>query len=433
MIKHHLRRAARGGQVMAGSATARNSLVLFGGNLISSVLALIAVIFISRALGPERFGVLATFNAVTASLIGITNFGLDTAAIKIISSHLATDRRKAAVVMKVIFNLELLSGVIIGVAGLLFSRHIAILLGGTHLLFAVRLAFFSSAFASATAFVGPFFVAHQQFTRNAIFGAASSVVRTAAILLLAIAASLSITNVLWVYTAVPIIFFFVGVLIAPKEWRLKATRAEQKVAATEVFHLSKWILLAYVATVIAGKLDVFLISRLRGTTAVGLYSAGQQLSSAMPLLIGAISTAILPKFSQFAQNGQLKRNYKRAAVGTFALAVCMLPAVFISGPLIHLVFGHKYTAAIPVFRILFVAYLIALPGNVLSLALYALNQPRILTYMNYVGLASTIIIYPIMISRFGIQGAAWAFLINTIIGTVPSIYFSYKATWKHEA
>lgn len=433
MINHHLKRAARGGATMARSDTARNSLVLFSGNLISSVLALIAVIFVSRALGPENFGVLATFNAVSAALIGITNFGLDTAAIKIISSHLETDKHKAAVVMKVIFKLELLSGLIIGVVGLIFSHSIALLLGGPHLLFAVRLAFLASAFGSASAFVGPFFIAHQQFTRNAVFGALSSVVRTVAILLFAVAAALSITNVLWVYTVVPIIFFFAGVLIAPKEWRQDAKRAEQKTAATEVFHLSKWILLAYIATVIAGKLDVFLISRLRGTTAVGLYAAGQQLSSAMPLLIGAISTVILPKFSQFAQRGELKRHYKRTAVGTVVLALCMLPALLISAPLIHLVFGPKYNASIPVFQVLFVAYLIALPGNVLSLALYAVNRPRVLTYINYIGLGTTLIFYPLLIMRFGIEGAAWAFLLNTLIGTVPSVYFSYKATWEHEA
>jgi len=74
------------GQVkdLALSATAKNSGILFAGNFLNALLAMVVVIFVSRALGPANFGVLAVYNAVNTTIIGLTNLGLDTAAIKLI-------------------------------------------------------------------------------------------------------------------------------------------------------------------------------------------------------------------------------------------------------------------------------------------------------------------------------------------------------------
>jgi O-antigen/teichoic acid export membrane protein len=149
------------GQVkaLAMSATAKNSAILFAGNFLNAVLAMVVVIFVSRALGPANFGILAVYNAVNTTIIGLTNLGLDTAAIKLISSHLESDRRHAAVIMKAVFWLEMLCGVAILAVGLVASRWVAEALGGGHLTGAVELAFLASAFGSAAAFIGPFFVA----------------------------------------------------------------------------------------------------------------------------------------------------------------------------------------------------------------------------------------------------------------------------------
>lgn len=410
--------------------TARDSGVLFTGSFINSLLSLVAVIYVSRELGPEQFGILATFNAVYVTLIGLTNFGLDTAAIKIISSHIVKDERKAHTAMRVLIKIELLLGILIGISGVIFAVPIANVLGGEHLTFAVQLAFFAAAFGSAAAFIGPFLVSYRKFKENAIVGVLGGLIRTITILILASAASLTISNVLWAYAVVPIIFFFAGLLIAPKGWRVRASRSEQKESFKEIFHFSKWILLSYVATVIAGKLDVFLISTMLGTTSVGLYAAAQQLASIMPLIIGAISTAVLPRFSQFAEENKLHEYYKKTFLAVSILAFCLSPIILIGDDIVTLVFGDKFTASIEVFQILFAAYLIALLGNILSLTLYAVNKPKILTYINYLGLATTVIFYPVLISLFGINGAAWAFLLNNLMGTILSIIFSYRAVKK---
>ena len=418
----------RVGQVkaLALSATAKNSGILFAGNFLNALLAMVVVIFVSRALGPANFGVLAVYNAVNTTIIGLTNLGLDTAAIKLISTYLDTNRRHAAVLMKSIFWIEMACGVAVIIAGLLFSEAVAQALGGSQLTFPVQLAFLASAFGSAAAFIGPFFVAYQRFTANALVGLIGGVLRLLLILVLVATVGLNLNNVLWTYTLVPIAFFFAGLALTPKDWRTKTTRAEDKAAWNEVYHFSKWILLSYIATVLTGRLDVFLLSRFQGATQVGLYAAAIQLCSVMPILIGAISTVLLPQVSRYTHRWQFKSYIKKVSFGALVACLVLLPVIIFGQEIIQLIFGAKYNGSFTAFKIMFTGYLIALFANPLSLVLYGLNKPAKLTIVNYVQLGVSFVLNISLIPMLGINGAAVAFLVVNAVGGIGSVWLALR-------
>ena len=411
---------------MAKSKTARNSMILFGGNLVSALLSMVAVIFMSRSLGPAGFGVIGVYNAVNAVLIGITNFGLDTAAIKLISSHSETDRRRASVIMKAVFVMEMISGLLILVAGVFLSGPLAKSLGGEHLLFAIRMSFLASAFLSAAAFVGPFFIAYQRFVANAIVGVIGVAMRVGLILLVAVTVGLNLNNVIIVTTIAPVIYFIMGLFVAPRDWRIKTTRSEDAAAWKEVFHFSKWILLAYFATVIGGKIDVFLLTKYKGTATVGLYSAALQLNTVMPMLIGAITSVLLPAVSRLKTKPEFVTYMKKSAAGTLALVIALLPVLIFGGQIIELIFGPKYAGSLVAFQLLFAGYLVALVANPLGLVVYAMNKPKIFTMLNYIQLAIGATLNFMLIPIIGITGAALTFLIINIIGGVGGVAYAVK-------
>jgi O-antigen/teichoic acid export membrane protein len=412
---------------LAVSATAKNSAIIFGGNFLNAILAMVVVIYASRALGPANFGILAVYNAVNTTIIGLTNFGLDTAAIKLISTYLDKDRRHAAIIMKAVFYLEMLSGLIIIAIGLVGSQAIARMLGGDHLTFAVQLAFLASAFGSAAAFIGPFFIAYQRFVANAVVGLIGGVLRVGLILALVASVGLNLDNVLWTYTVVPIAFFFAGLIVTPKDWRIKTTREEDKAAWAEIFHFSKWILLSYFATVLTGKIDVFLLSRFKGTAEVGLYAAAIQLCSVMPIIIGAISTVLLPQVSRYTKRHEFMSYIKKVSFGAAVLTIALLPVVIFGQEIIELIFGAKYNGSFSAFKIMFAGYLIALFANPISLVMYGLDKPAKLTYMNYAQLVVSVVLNVTLIPVIGINGAATAFLAVNAVGGAASIYLAFKA------
>jgi O-antigen/teichoic acid export membrane protein len=408
---------------MALSKTARYSLILFGGNLANALLSMVAVIIVSRILGPVNFGVLAVFNAIFGLMLGLTDFGLGTTAIKLISSQMENNKHRAAVTMRVILKLELVAGFVVGIIGLLCAGPIASAIGGPHLLNAVRLAFLASAFASAGAFVVPFLVAKQQFLKNAIIGISVGFIRTLGVVLLLTWSALNLSHVLWVYTVAPIVAFFIGLYFAPRDWRVKPAVGEEKEAFGQIFHFSKWVLLSYFATMAASRLDIFLLSSMKGSEAVGLYAAALQLASVMPLLIGAVTTVLLPRVSQLGSRDEFKSYLKKVLLGATVVVIVLAPVAIFGDLVIKLIFGAKYVAAIPAFKVLFAAYLVAIFANPIGIIFYGINKPNVLTFYNYLQLALTLVLNLALIPGYGPLGSAVAFLLaNTLSAGLTSLH-----------
>lgn len=415
----------RYGQVreLALSKTARNSAIMFTGNFANNFLSLIAIIFVARKLGPADFGILGVFNALMLTLIGLTDFGLGTAAIKLISEQLTYDKPRANATMRVLVKLEFGTGLIIALVGLFFSKHIANSLGGPHLLMAVRLAFLAGTFGTMGAFFGPFFTAYQQFIKNAAVNLSGAVIRTTGVLILFVCMALNLHAIIILYAMVPVLFFFIGLLFVPKDF-LKPTSAKlQKTSFLQIFHFSKWVFLSYIAASISGKLDTFLLLRYRGNTDVGLYTAAQQLVTVMPILVAAITTVLLPKASQLKTKLEYTSYLKKVVFGSILLALGLLFVLPFGNILIQLVFGHRFVGSLGAFRILFVGYLFALITNPLGILLYSFNKPQILTLLNYLQLVFAVLADFLLITRFGMIGAAITFMAVNIIGCVGTYAF----------
>lgn len=413
-------------QQLARSKTAKNSAILFAGNVFNSFLSLFVVIFVSRALGPQNFGVLATFNAIVLTLVGITDFGLGTTAIRLITEKIKLDRRNAAIAMKVIVKLEVFSALLIAIFGLLFSTQIANLLGGQHLLLAVRLAFFAGFIASASAFIGPFFVAYERFLTNALVNVVGAVFRTIAVFILVAAAALKLNNVLVVYALVPLVSLLAGLYFAPRDYLTSSTREQELAEFKEIFHFSKWLLLSYIATAFLQRLDVFLLSHYKGSAAVGIYAAALQLASLLPLLISAIATVLLTNVSTLKRRTELTSYLKKTMLGSLVLVALLVPALVFGDFLIKLVFGLRFVNSLTPFKLIFSGYLIALFVTPVSLVFFALKKPKMLTFFSYTQLAVSVVLNIVLIPRIGANGAAATFLMINVLGGVMTIFFATR-------
>ena len=419
----------RGGQAigLAKTETARNSFILFGGNFINALLSMVAVIIVSRALGPHDFGVVAIFNTILGTMVGLTELGLSTAAVKLISENLVNDRHHANVIMRVIFFLELGTGAVVALLGLLFSAPIANALGGPHLLFAVRMGFVAGAVTSAAAFFGPFFAAHKQFVKNALVNFSGSIFKTGAVLAMVAFSFLSLRHVIVAYTLTPILFFSIAYMFVPKGFHAKGTKQEEKEAVVEIFHFSKWIFLSYISTSVGGNMDTFLIAHYKGSAAVGIYTAGQQLVSVMPMIIGAITTVILPKLTGLQTRAEYEKFLTKLIIGISGIALVLSPGIIFGQIPIKLIFGSRFLESISIFKIFLGAYLIILFPNIISVVLYARNRHRLITYINYASLTASLVAYVLLIPRFGAIGAATTFLIVNLISGIFMILFSFKS------
>lgn len=418
-LPHRIRQLKK----LVGSKTAYNAMLLFGGNIIAAVLGVIALIIVSRKLGPAQFGILATFNALWSSVVVLTDFGLGISAVKFISENLQGNKPLASTYMKVIFKMELLCGILIAGIGLPLSSQIAELLGGEHLLLAVRLGLVAGMFISATGFLSPFLTSFRRFKTLVTMNILSATFRLTGVVLLMSAAILTSANAMIVTTGIFAIIFFLGLLVIPRQLLMLKTTEDQWAATKKVLSFTKWIFFSTLAVLSFGRIDIFMLSRFKGSTEVGLYAAAVQLTNFFPILFGAISNAVLPTVSTYKTRQDFIRYFRKSTTAVILLAIVLIPVFFISGPAIRLIFGANYEGTIGVFQLIYPGYLIALIGTPWNLVLYAIEKPHVATAINYLQLAIMLVIYFVLIPPLGRYGAALAFTAGQVIGLILSYIY----------
>lgn len=399
------------------SNTAKDSTVFFLGNFFNTTLSFIAVLIISRRLGPSSFGVLGVFNSIIVLIIGLTDLGLNTTSIRLISQYRQEDSRKAAVTMNVIVRIELLVGALILLVGAFLAQPVAQLLGGDRFILAVRLGFIAGAFSSAAAFFGPFFVSYRQYLKNALLNLASFILRTGLVLVLLATAALTLNRVMLIYTVVPILFFVMVFGFIPRDFLTKTNRTERRLAYRDVLHYSKWIFLSLVATGAISRLDLLFLTHFHGSQTAGYYYAAQQLIAIMPLIITALTTVLLQRVSQL-QPAQYQRFLAKAFGAITLMALVLLPVLVLAPFGFDLIFGSAYQQAAGPFRLLFIGQLILLMTIPFSVWLLRVGQPRKITQAAAVQFLVSLLLYIVLIPHFGMAGAGLAVIAGSLASAI---------------
>ena len=408
------------------SPAVRSSGLLFAGDAASALAGLVMVSITSRHLGAARFGVLAQQNLIVALLVGITDLGLATATLKLVGERRAQGRGTEAL-LRVVVMAECAVGLLVLALGGLFAGRLAGGLSGESIHLAVVLAVVSGSAQSALAFVGPFLAAHGLFFRNAALTAAGAAARLVVVSTL-IATGHGSLRVLLVASAVlPVLTLLVGVAMSPRGWLRPSTRAAQRAELAVVVRFSRWILLSYVATTIASRVDVLLVSRYRDATEVGVYAAALQLVLPLPLLVGAVSTVLLPRIAGLDVAG-LQSYLRQTAPLTAGLGAVLLLPLLVAGPVLRLVYGAGFGASTTPFTLLYLAYLVALVTNPLSIVVYARDRPQWFTAVNAVQAVLGVGLDVVLVPRAGAVGAAVVFLVCNTLGGLAGAAMAWHLT-----
>jgi O-antigen/teichoic acid export membrane protein len=96
--------------------------------------------------------------------------------------------------------------------------------------------------------------------------------------------------------------------------------------------------------------------------------------------------------------------------------------IAIAGPLaIHVMYGARFAAAVPVFRILLVEVVLGGATWILVQAYMAVGRPGVVTTLQACGLALSVPLMVVLIPRFGLVGAALALLISTSVRLILTV------------
>ena len=155
------------------------------------------------------------------------------------------------------------------------------------------------------------------------------------------------------------------------------------------------------------RIDVFLVQMWSGTESVALYNAVFRLVDALRLFPAAVVAVALPALCRASD----LRPLARVAVPITGSAIAAAAAAWIAaGWLIPLVYGARYEAAVPAFRILLLAFPLFSLNLALTHQLVGWNGQRAYAAVCALALAVNVALNARLIPAWSIDGAAWATL-----------------------
>lgn len=191
-------------------------------------------------------------------------------------------------------------------------------------------------------------------------------------------------------------------------------------AAKELFGFSKWMLINNMLNFLLNSGCTFVIGRLFGVTALGIYAVSYEISSLPSTeLVAPINRATFPGFAKMQDLAEVASAYLKL-FGMISLII--LPVgigiAAVAESVVLTILGPKWVTAIPLIEILAIHGAIAATQGNNGSVWMALGRPREITVLVGVFL---LILFPalyLFMNRYGITGAGFAYLTANLL-TLP--------------
>jgi O-antigen/teichoic acid export membrane protein len=196
-------------------------------------------------------------------------------------------------------------------------------------------------------------------------------------------------------------------------------------AVAELLGYGRWVLLSSLLYVLAANGDKLLLGAWIDATSLGLYSIAFSLASMVEVAAGRLlSSVAMPALSEVARTDRtrLRDTYfrlRRPIDFGFLAASGLLYAL--GPPLIGLMYDQRYVGAGPMLQTLSLSLILARYGLAGSVYM-AVGEPRNLTVIHLVKLASLMALLPLGFHLFGLQGALFAVALFAL-PTLPIVFY----------
>lgn len=200
-------------------------------------------------------------------------------------------------------------------------------------------------------------------------------------------------------------------------------------AIRELFAFSVWIFVEKVANFGNARAADFLLGRLHGPAAVGMYRMGEEIGYLPGTeLIAPINRALLPGAFRMAEGGRRFSDITIKSVGVVVLllAPACLGICAVAEPIVQAMLGDKWLEVVPILRVMAVNALMIAIWNNQHTILFAAGFPRL---PGLVGLIRFAVLLPLALALVpgeGPLGVAWAVLASAGISVVIGMHLALR-------
>ena len=349
-----------------GVTTAKKSIVYVGGDVISSVLTVLMLIFLARYLQPSLFGIYSIVIAFSTLLNVGSNFGIGTAFRKMLPELKITDSERLHRLLSNGYFIALCLGLVIAVIGVLISGLLAVdVYGNAAMTLPLQLAAVAEFLAvvynlTLAALTGLGMVKYATFS-NVTYGA-SGLFFTVALVLL----GYGVLGALIGYVIGFILSALVGIFYLVRATGFRPKRRD-KATVKELSSFSAPVVASYVAQYGAQSFAVLFLGVFVVSSVVGNYGSAYKLARIIELLITDATFILLPAFAKALSSESIA--HKIGAIynnSIYYSALVLLPivayAISAATPLANVLLGSAYTTAPFYFSVMIIGMTVSIIG-----------------------------------------------------------------------
>ncbi len=206
-------------------------------------------------------------------------------------------------------------------------------------------------------------------------------------------------------------------------WQFDLKEALKMLRASFPFALFGAFVMIYI------KIDLVMLSLMKGDQMTGWYAAAQKFRQGFVFIPASVRDATLPAMSKFSTESpaRLRETIRRSCkyLWMISLPASALISIF-ADTLIRWIYGPAYLSAIPALRIVIWTMVFSFINNVFTVALYALKREKEASWTLAFGMVFNILTNLLAIPRWGHVGAATTTVLSEMVVFAMQIYWLRK-------
>ncbi len=413
---------------MVFSGTAKDTYILFGGNVFSAFLGFLFTLIVARSLSVAEFGTFSAVLNLSIILFSLADVGIASGAVAFISENITKgDHRKVDEYVKASFIIRLIIALVIAAIVVVFSPFISSkFLASDSSMIAIWAAIISLFWLPDMLF--PYILqAKKKFMQSVIYDISFYLGRFLYAAVFFAIGALTMQHAFWAFGVgfvINVIFTFV--FLGVKYIRARPSVVEYKM----LIKFSGWIGINRIISSISGRLDVQMMAAIAGAVATGLYSIPSRLASFIVVLAGSYSSVLATRLASFGDRDKERAYIIKSTLALIPISAGIVFWVIIAKPFILILFGDKYLPSVPIFQALALSqipFLFTVPA--VSAIIYSLKKTIYIGTLSFFQIAAVFLLNYYLIPKYGAFGPTITFGITNTLLVAYVWYWVIKHYW----
>jgi len=412
---------------------ARNTAALLISQVLSYVVGFFSVMLSARYLGAGNYGVLSFALAFTGIFAIVADLGVGALATR----DIARDKSLTA---KYVANLSVIKTISVAVTFALIALTINLMNYPQQSVNVVYLAGLALVITSFSQMFYGIFIAYERMEYQSIGQFLYSAAMLVGIVL-AIKFSLGVVGfaMLWCFASA-LVFLYCLAIYRLKFAPLAAAQVTGKARIDWSFSKSLVraglpLLLASIFGVISYRIDMVMLSLMKGDAAVGLYSAAYRLIETLGFIPMAFTGALYPVLSQLHISAQdsLKFAYQKSFQYLLLIGLPLaVGTTLIADRVIIGIYSAEFSGAASALRILVWVTPFSFLSWLLVTMLISINRQGLMSRVTFLGMVLNVIGNLILIPRYSYTGASIATVATAALACALYLYFTSRLVCRVE-